>query len=73
MTDIINDAFSRRVFMRGAALSVPVVGAALVVPAALAEPSECSDPSGMVGNCAVQGPCPHVVDTGFVVMRLRAA
>lgn len=56
MTDIINDAFSRRVFMRGAALSVPVVGAALVVPAALAEPSECSDPSGMVGNCAVQLP-----------------
>lgn len=22
---------------------------------------------------AEEGPCPHVVDTGFVVMRLRAA
>lgn len=55
MTDIVN-AFSRRAFMRGAALSVPVVGAAIVVPTALAEPSECSDPSGMVGNCAVQLP-----------------
>ena len=25
------------------------------------------------GPSASMGPCPHVVDTGFVVMRLRAA
>ncbi|WP_236979588.1 hypothetical protein [Mycobacterium kiyosense] len=42
--------------MRGAVLSVPVLGAAIVAPVATAEPAECSDPSGMVGNCAAQLP-----------------
>ncbi len=49
-------AVSRRAFVRGAVLSVPVLGAAIVAPVATAEPAECSDPSGMVGNCAAQLP-----------------
>ncbi|MGV9801242.1 hypothetical protein ACWDTP_24670 [Mycobacterium sp. NPDC003449] len=48
--------FSRRTFIRGAALSVPAVGVAVLAPVALAAPSECGDPSGKVGNCAVQLP-----------------
>lgn len=56
MTDAIKDALSRRAFIRGVTLSGSVLGAAFVAPAALAEPSECGDPSGMVGNCAVQLP-----------------
>ncbi|MUL82202.1 MULTISPECIES: hypothetical protein [unclassified Mycolicibacterium] len=56
MTSSSGSAFSRRTFIRGAALSVPVVGAAVVAPVALAAPQECGDPSGKVGNCAAQLP-----------------
>ena len=44
--------FSRRTFIRGAALSVPVLGAVVPVPVAVGAPPECGDPSGMVGRCA---------------------
>ncbi len=56
MTKHFGSAFSRRTFIRGAALTVPVVGAAVVAPVALAAPQECGDPSGKVGNCAAQLP-----------------
>lgn len=54
MTNRSGRPFSRRTFIRGAALSVPVVGAAVAAPAAFAEPPGCGDPSGKVGNCAAQ-------------------
>lgn len=52
MTNHPGSSFSRRTFIRGAALTVPVVGAAMVAPIALAEPQECGDPNGRIGNCA---------------------
>jgi hypothetical protein len=48
--------FSRRTFIRGAALSVPVLGVAVAAPGAVAAPPECGDPNGKLGNCAVQLP-----------------
>ncbi|MFV8243320.1 hypothetical protein [Mycolicibacterium peregrinum] len=50
MTNRSGSAFSRRTFIRGAAFTVPVVGAAVLAPTALAAPQECGDPSGKVGN-----------------------
>lgn len=56
MTNRSGSAFSRRTFIRGAAVTVPVIGAARVAPVALAAPQECGDPAGKVGNCAAQLP-----------------
>ncbi|MDT0271048.1 hypothetical protein RM844_32745, partial [Streptomyces sp. DSM 44915] len=56
MTNRSGSAFSRRTFIRGAAVTVPIIGAAVVAPVALAAPPECGDPSGKVGNCAAQLP-----------------
>ncbi|WP_095407153.1 hypothetical protein [Mycobacterium talmoniae] len=56
--DIPPKAVSRRVLMRGIALSVPMIGIALTPPSSLADPpdSGCDDPSGSVDNCAVELP-----------------
>ncbi|WP_441960682.1 hypothetical protein [Mycolicibacterium houstonense] len=64
MTNQSGSAFSRRTFIRGAALTVPVVGAAVVAPVAMAAPPECGDPSGKVGNCAAQLP-QEFISTSF--------
>ncbi|BBY10014.1 hypothetical protein [Mycobacterium marseillense] len=57
MAEIFNRTVSRRAFVRGVGLSVPVVGiVAFAAPQALASPPGCDDPSGMVDNCAVQLP-----------------
>lgn len=56
MTDLLGRAWSRRMFLRSAVLSVPMVGAAVAVPVAVAAPQECGDPSGKIGNCAAQLP-----------------
>lgn len=59
MTDIANKAISRRIFIRGAAWSVPALGIALTAPRALAAPpgsQECSDPNELIENCVVQLP-----------------
>lgn len=58
MPDVPTESLSRRTFLRGAACSVPLIGAALAVPAAPAEPGadSCADPAGLVDDCAVQLP-----------------
>lgn len=57
MTALVNKAISRRTLLRGAALSVPVIGVALAALPAAADPApECDDPSGLIGNCAVELP-----------------
>ncbi|MGV0742862.1 hypothetical protein [Mycolicibacterium sp. XJ870] len=56
MTNVSENAFSRRRFMRTAAWSAPLIGTVLVAPVAGAAPQECGDPSGKVGNCPAQLP-----------------
>ena len=58
MTEISQQAITRRAFVRGAALAVPVLGAALALPRALAEPDggDCNDPNAQVNGCVVQLP-----------------
>lgn len=57
MAEISKKIISRRTFVRGAGLSVPVIGVvALAAPDAVASPPGCDDPSGMVDNCAAQLP-----------------
>jgi hypothetical protein len=56
MTSQPGPSVSRRTFIRGVALAVPVAGAALALPTAGAQPPECTDPSGKIGNCATQLP-----------------
>lgn len=52
----MSSPLSRRSFICGAALAVPVAGLALFAPDAWAAPQECGDPNGKVGNCATQLP-----------------
>ncbi len=59
MTGSAQTAFSRRNFLRGAAWSVPLVGAALAGPRALAAPagsSGCGEPNELIGNCVAELP-----------------
>ncbi len=59
MTGSAQTAFSRRNFLRGAAWSVPLVGAALAGPCALAAPagsSGCGEPNELIGNCVAELP-----------------
>ena len=71
MTPMTAKSLSRRALLRGAALSVPVLGVALTAPGALADPDDepgpadpagpggepgCEDPTGSVDNCAVELP-----------------
>ncbi|WP_046302161.1 hypothetical protein [Mycobacterium sp. UM_Kg27] len=52
-------AISRRIFLRGAAWSVPVFGLAFAAPRALAAPAGspgCGDPHELIDNCAVELP-----------------
>jgi hypothetical protein len=56
MANASQRGLSRRTFIRGTALAVPVLGVAVTAPVAAAAPPECADPNGKVGNCAVQLP-----------------
>ncbi|MFL0178548.1 MULTISPECIES: hypothetical protein [unclassified Mycobacterium] len=59
MTGSAQTAFSRRNFLRGAAWSVPLVGAAFAGPRALAAPtgsSGCGEPNELIGNCVAELP-----------------
>lgn len=57
MTSSSHHHLSRRVFVRGAAFSLPLLGAALAAPRVLAAPAPgCEDPAGQVDQCAVQLP-----------------
>ena len=59
MPEAANEAISRRVFVRGAALAVPALGLALAAPRALADPqgpNSCPDPNETIDNCVVQLP-----------------
>lgn len=52
-------AISRRGFLRGAAWSVPALGAVLAAPQVLAAPvgsPGCADPNDLIDNCAVELP-----------------
>lgn len=59
VTGSAKTAISRRIFLRGAAWTVPVFGAALVGPRALAAPAgspACGDPYAAIDNCGVELP-----------------
>lgn len=59
MTGSVRTAISRRIFLRGAAWSVPVFGAALAGPRALAAPAGspgCGDPNEVIDDCAAELP-----------------
>lgn len=54
-----NPSISRRMFVRGAAWSVPALGIALAAPRAFAAPpgsQDCGDPNELIENCVVQLP-----------------